>query len=98
MKLINTFKKNKRYLLFFLATAMMLIFTIMVISSKMIPVKYLILLGIVEILMLSGCFFLQRKKGKLKWALAIILEIIAIVIASCGCYFLYHTINRYYQG
>lgn len=93
MKLINTFKKNKRYLLFFLATAMMLIFTIMVISSKMIPVKYLILLGIVEILMLAGCFFLQRKKGKLKWALAIILEIIAIVIASCGCYFLYHTMN-----
>lgn len=93
MKFIETFKKNKRYILFFLATAMMLIFTVMTISSKMIPVKYLILLVVVEVLVLAGCYFLQRKKGKLKWALAIILEIIAIVIASFGCYFLYHTLS-----
>ena len=93
MKTINTLKKNKRYILFFLAAVMMLIFTGMTISSKMIPVKYLIVLGIVEIIVLLLCFFLQKKKGKVKWAVAIILEIISIVIASFGCYFLYHTMS-----
>lgn len=93
MKKVVVFKKNKRFLLFFLTAAIMLIFTVMIIVSKMIPAKYMILLGIVESLTLTGCFLLQKKKGKVKWAMAITIEIIAIVIASLGCYFLFHTMN-----
>ena len=93
MKPIYKINMNKRYLLYCIMLVIMLVFTAMLIASKMVPVKYLVVLIIAEILILLLCFFLQKKKGKIKWTVAIILEIIAIVIASAGCYFLYHTLS-----
>lgn len=91
MKTKIDIKNNKRFLLLCLTATVMLSFTVMIILSKMIPEKYVIMLCLVEILVLTGCVFLQRKKGKLKWAMAITVEIIAVVILSYGCCFLFHT-------
>lgn len=93
MKSVVAIRNNKRFILFFIAVALMLSFTVMIILSEMIPIKYVILLSIVEILIIISCFLLQKKNGKIKWTMAITVEIIAIIIASCGCYFLFHTMS-----
>lgn len=86
-------KKSKRYLLWILTCIVVLIFVGVAIASKMIPAKYIVIALIVSILVLTGCFFLQRKKGKGKWAVAIFFEILFIAVSIVGTYFLYHTMN-----
>lgn len=93
MKQPMDFKNNKRFILFFLTATLMLVFTMMTIMSKMLPAKYVGMLVVVEILVLMGCFLLQKKKGKIGRTIAISIEIIAIAGSILGCYFLFHTIN-----
>lgn len=93
MRVKEFFRKSKRYLLWIVTVLVIVLFVGIMISSKMIPVKYWIAVLILAGMLLIGCFFLQRKKGKVKWAAAIFLEVLLLVISFMGTYFLYHAMN-----
>lgn len=82
---------NKRYLLYFLAAILSVAMTIMLITTKMIPGKFLILLVVVLLAVLSVLFFVQLKWSKPRFILSAIVEVIMIAVSLYGIIFLVHT-------
>lgn len=82
---------NKRYLLYFLAAILSVALVIMLIATKMVPGKFLILLAVVLLAVLSVLFFVQLQWSKPRFIVSAIVEIIMIAVSLYGIIFLVRT-------
>lgn len=89
--IIMKIRENIRYLLWLISLITAVIFWIFTVSSSLVPGKYLALLGLLLIVLYAILFAVQRKRKKIGFLIAAIVEVLLMALFVYGISFLRHT-------
>ncbi len=94
---MKTWKQNKRYILTAITVLFVVGLVIFAISSALVPVQYLVVAAVLLFAICLLLVVLQRKWGRIRFAVSVVIEVFVIAVSCYGMSVFYHAAHMVHE-